>query len=483
MTDNKTSFNDHYLQHLIALAERYPMVVSFDIHCSSREIPYTAGTPIEGHQLQTLVGRTLIQPIGMNISIPATFNAQELERKITDYFLRDPVLHELYQLVDLTAIQRMAAERLCEQESLAQYLWVMSRRLPKHFERALFCAWTAAALGVRRNKSTEQILESFMAGIVHDIGLLLIPEFALNEHQDLSAADWLQMMRHPAIGYELLSFLPNVPVQVARAVLEHHEEMDGSGYPAHKIAKQLSPLGQLVHLLDGIHAIYVKYFQSRGRTLHDLIPIIQMNQLSRPGFAAADLVLLLRNCTASESCSIPEELMPVFILQVRERHQYINRFVEQAEIFVEQNQMSVANARIYSLSCLLEHICIAMKQSGLINDAYMRWLDQVESEHLKHAYREVEDVFLMMQEILFHIQRFMLRLGELVEEDETTVTELTPIWAPAKTIALIEGRDNAVERKTSNKESLVNFGKQSTPTIPAELHELWLTQVRQIKQL
>ena len=35
----------------------------------------------------------------------------------------------------------------------------------------------------------------------------------------------------------------------------------------------------------------------------------------------------------------------------------------------------------------------------------MRWLDQVEAEGLVHAYREVEDVFLMMQEVMYHIDK------------------------------------------------------------------------------
>ncbi|WP_075188252.1 HD-GYP domain-containing protein [Teredinibacter haidensis] len=482
MSEYKPCFNDVYIEHLLTLIARHEMLVTADILAVSRKVLLPAGQPLNASLLKQLKGQNLTQPLGANIVIGDGFSGPDLLGRLKRYFENDWVLSELFEKVEITDVLETSCLRLGEQPGLAQYSWVMSNCLPRQFERSLFCAWAAVALEWGKGKSEEQIYEAFVVGLMHEVGLLFLPATALKELEELSSADYSQMERHSRIGYEVLAFLPAVSTRISRAVLDHHEEVDGTGFPDRKIAKQLGPLGQLIHLLDSTHAIYVKHFKTRGRTLNDLIPIIQMNKLSRPGMPAADLVLLLRKGTATKTCSVPEELMPLFLKQVKDRHYYIKRFVEQAEIFVAQNQAYVANARIYSLSRLLEHITVSMHQSGLINDAYIRWLELVDEQRLQHAYREAEDVFLMMQEILYHIQRFLLRLGELIETEQGAITELTPIWAPNKSISLIEGGGAVASDRESAKASLENFSSQPSPTIPSELHKLWLTQIRTIKE-
>ena len=56
-------------------------------------------------------------------------------------------------------------------------------------------------------------------------------------------------------------------------------------------------------------------------------------------------------------------------------------------------------------------------QSGIINDAYMRWLDQVLDERLEFAYREVEEAFILMQEVVFHLDKLKHQLISFVEFD------------------------------------------------------------------
>lgn len=482
MWEQPLNFNDIYLQHLQSLVNKYPIRVLEDIVSSDRRVLFHAGDSLNEPRLSTLLGRELIQPVGMNLYIEFDFGASLLQQHLQDYFQRDPVLWELYQLNPADELVSRACRHVCSQAHIRQYLWMLWKKLPRVYERGLFCAWLAAVLGMRKNWQVEQVLDAFTAGLLHDIGLLLVLVPGMPEHEDLSAEDWQYMQRHPRAGYELLCFVPHYSEATARAVLEHHEEVDGTGYPGRKVARQLAPLGQLIHLLDSSHAIYVKYFKPRCRTLHDIIPILQMNPQSQPGQPAAELIMMLRKCRATESCSVPFELMSLFITQVKERHLYIKEFVENAEHYLEENPLAVANTRLYSLSRLLEHISTSMHQSGLINDAYIRWLDQVQEHQLTHAYREVEDVFLMMQEVLYLIQRFILRLSEMVESSQLAVTQLTSILEPHKSISLIEGACAGSESGMSTQESLEMFERKSTPSIPMELRKLWLNDVRRLKK-
>lgn len=469
--------NPHYFAHLKAVLEHQPMVVTAPVIDLDGEALLEQGESLTIADLNRLESVRLQQPLVACIDFRSPLTANQLSQSLVDSFVSDPVLYEIFQQLSLDDLLYDGCKRACSHPLLSQYLRVMSLRLPKSYERALFCAWFAAILCQRREATREQLLDAFLAGLFHDLGMLLVPELASSDHENLSPEAWREMILHPELGCDMLEVFPAISDVVLRAVREHHEAIDGTGYPAQKVGRQLAPMGQIVKLLDSTHAVYTKYFKPRARTLHDLIPIIQMNQMSRPGMPAADLVVILRNGTASESCSVPEELMPDLIHDVKNRHLYIKQFVDLAEVFIDQHQTAIANARMFSFSALLEHIVMAMKQSGLINDAYMRWLDLVQQEQLAHAYREVEDVFLMMQEVMFHIQRFLLRLEDFVQQKNVPATQLTAIWSPARHIKLIPEKEEPADPRESARVALENFRRHPVPELSSALSDLWHTRV------
>jgi putative nucleotidyltransferase with HDIG domain len=70
-----------------------------------------------------------------------------------------------------------------------------------------------------------------MAGLVHDIGKIHVPSEILAKTEKLSDLEMRIVQGHSEVGYEILKDVP-FPWPVARMVLEHHERLDGSGYPA-----------------------------------------------------------------------------------------------------------------------------------------------------------------------------------------------------------------------------------------------------------
>ncbi len=70
-----------------------------------------------------------------------------------------------------------------------------------------------------------------MVGVLHDVGKIYVPAEILSKPARLSHMEMAIMKSHPEVGFEILREV-NFPWPVARAVLEHHERLDGSGYPA-----------------------------------------------------------------------------------------------------------------------------------------------------------------------------------------------------------------------------------------------------------
>ncbi|PKN35046.1 MAG: hypothetical protein CVU61_05090 [Deltaproteobacteria bacterium HGW-Deltaproteobacteria-19] len=77
----------------------------------------------------------------------------------------------------------------------------------------------------------DQIEGIRVAGIIHDIGKISVPSEILSKPSKLSLVEFRLIQVHPEAGYEILKDV-EFPWPVARAVLQHHERMDGSGYPS-----------------------------------------------------------------------------------------------------------------------------------------------------------------------------------------------------------------------------------------------------------
>jgi hypothetical protein len=94
-----------------------------------------------------------------------------------------------------------------------------------------------------------------MAGVLHDIGELYIHPELINANRVLTAEEWSHTIVHPHIGRLLIQDLGACPPAVGIAVAEHHERLNGTGYPRAMIAGQSSTAGQLVasaELLSGL---------------------------------------------------------------------------------------------------------------------------------------------------------------------------------------------------------------------------------------
>lgn len=89
----------------------------------------------------------------------------------------------------------------------------------------------ACAIARQMGLTDDQIRCIELAGILHDIGKIRIPTAVINRPGTLLASEHNMLKIHPQVGHDLLKTIP-FPWPVADVVLQHHERLDGSGYPA-----------------------------------------------------------------------------------------------------------------------------------------------------------------------------------------------------------------------------------------------------------
>ncbi|MCF6290361.1 MAG: CBS domain-containing protein [Desulfobacterales bacterium] len=88
----------------------------------------------------------------------------------------------------------------------------------------------AAAIAREMGLSREKVEGVYMAGVIHDIGKIRVPSGILCHPGRLSEAEFGILQPHPAVGYDILKGI-EFPWPLAEIVLQHHERLDGSGYP------------------------------------------------------------------------------------------------------------------------------------------------------------------------------------------------------------------------------------------------------------
>lgn len=101
----------------------------------------------------------------------------------------------------------------------------------------------------------DQVHQSGMAGLLHDIGKMMIPTEILNKPGKLTVAEFATVKSHPAEGYKLLMNGNGIDDVVLDVCLHHHEKINGSGYPSKLSDLQISQFAKMGAVCDVYDAI------------------------------------------------------------------------------------------------------------------------------------------------------------------------------------------------------------------------------------
>jgi len=112
----------------------------------------------------------------------------------------------------------------------------------------------ARAIAAEIHLSSERIEGMRMAGIIHDLGKLSVPAEILSMPRKLTEMEFALIKTHPEAGYDILKNI-DFPWPIARMVLEHHERMDGSGYPNGLTGEKLLKESRILMVADVVEAM------------------------------------------------------------------------------------------------------------------------------------------------------------------------------------------------------------------------------------
>ncbi len=112
----------------------------------------------------------------------------------------------------------------------------------------------AVAIARELHLSEEQIQGLYLAGIIHDVGKINIPSEILNKPGKLSKLQYQLIQGHPQSGYDIIKGV-DFPWLIAQMVLQHHERLDGSGYPQGLKSEAILAEAKILAVADVVEAM------------------------------------------------------------------------------------------------------------------------------------------------------------------------------------------------------------------------------------
>ena len=162
---------------------------------------------------------------------------------------------------------------------------------PSIYHHLLRTALTAAFLSKTPVLSRFDVNVAVMAGMLHDIGMLHIDPRLMQPNRALNRDQRRQLYAHPLVSTALIERHHAYPKEVVRAVREHHEYLDGSGYPRQLSADEISPLSKILSISQVVAAMFAS---DRPGSEVRLSVLLRMNTHRFDATLAMQIIDLLR---------------------------------------------------------------------------------------------------------------------------------------------------------------------------------------------
>lgn len=250
--------------------------VAADFSCAN---PHALATILEASQTQSIIAaRDIFDISGTKLWARDLPVSDALQRKLLDRKLREPLesclkaengvtAHTLVKAVEalldqdtpLSALLHAHTDALVREAArlplhpVAQLLLTAARTSrPATYQHAIQAMALNGALMLAQGGRADDLRTAMWCGLLHDLGEMYIgPKFGeADAERTLDVLSYQQLVVHPHVGQLLIAQLTDYPADVVRAIAEHHERLDGSGYPHCLHGDLLSMHGRLLAVTE-----------------------------------------------------------------------------------------------------------------------------------------------------------------------------------------------------------------------------------------
>ncbi len=177
-------------------------------------------------------------------------------------------------LDEVPELVRGCVESIIRNPSALLWLTRIKHRDQYTAEHCMNVGVLAMALGRQLGIGRKHIELLGLCGMLHDVGKMRLDQDILNKPGRLTAEEFDHVKLHVDFGHEELSQDPDLPEEVLKVVLQHHERLDGNGYPKGIPAQGLDFYTRAITIVDAYDAITSRRCYSSARSSADALKIL-----------------------------------------------------------------------------------------------------------------------------------------------------------------------------------------------------------------
>ena len=281
----------HWITAAARLGDSCNVIAQKDVRAESGQRLVARGRRVDSTFVEPLAGHKLLAPLETCLRVEDGVRASHLRRDAAALRTELPLLGELLDVVATELAPIEIFNQIPLNDALSFMLTVAREQRPRLYRHGILVALLALVLAMRAKWNRPQVLQAVTAGLFHDLGELHLDPEPLEPGRILCDQERRALHTHPVLGYVTLKEFPEYNGPVSRGVLEHHERVDGSGYPHGLTGEQIgvdgsgypsglhghqtSPLGRLLAVAEVVASRIRETATAEER--HRLLTLLKLN--------------------------------------------------------------------------------------------------------------------------------------------------------------------------------------------------------------
>lgn len=242
--------NQHALATILEASQTKSIIASRDIFDISGIKLWARDQPVSDALQRRLLDRQLRNPLESCLLAEDGVTAHTLVQSFEALLERDSPVATLIRSHASRILKEVAHLPL---HSVPQLLLTAAQASrPESFDHAVQAMALCGAMMDAHGGGTAEMRMALLCGLLHDLGEMYIdPRHGEAEaDRELDFVSYQQLVVHPHVGHLLIAQLTNYPGALSRAIAEHHERLDGSGYPHGLQSDDVSALGRMLAVTE-----------------------------------------------------------------------------------------------------------------------------------------------------------------------------------------------------------------------------------------
>lgn len=238
---------------LVLLDIMMPEMDGYDVCLHLKQAPETRDVPVIFITAMNEAGQVAHGfEVGAVDYVTKPFHASEVLARVRTHLsikeMRE-ALNAQNQVLERTVKEKTAALENMFNATISTMALAVEIRDPYTAGHQARVASLSCAIARKMGLSAHQIETVRYAGLLHDVGKIRIPVAIMNRPGKLMPVEREIMKIHPRVGYDLLKNIP-FPWPIAEIVYQHHEKLDGSGYPRGISGDEILPEARILGVAD-----------------------------------------------------------------------------------------------------------------------------------------------------------------------------------------------------------------------------------------